>query len=151
MSPTLVSMTMNSTMISKTLNAPNFQALNVAIQGTSLSVDGMTLHGGLHIGIGGQIGEQSNMYSSPGDPLFWFIHGALDKVWDEWQRKNWAVRKSEIMGPDVIWGAPFNFFGDIPYTNITLDYLLQYPHFGANVTIGSIMDTTSSNLCYKYV
>lgn len=28
----------------------------------------------------------SNMYSSPGDPLFWLHHGKLDFEWNKWQQ-----------------------------------------------------------------
>jgi tyrosinase len=30
----------------------------------------------------------ADMYSSPADPLFWFHHGQLDKLWNDWQRKS---------------------------------------------------------------
>ncbi|TVY82856.1 Tyrosinase ustQ [Lachnellula suecica] len=91
------------------------------------------------------------MYSSPGDPLFYFIHAALDRIWDQWQRADWDTRKSEISGPDTMFAYPFNFFGDIPYTNITLDYPLHYDNFGDDVKISDIMDTAADNLCYQYV
>jgi tyrosinase len=35
---------------------------------------------------------------------------------------------------------PFNYFGDVPYHNVTLDFVLEYPEMGANVTIRQVMD-----------
>lgn len=46
---------------------------------------------------------------------------------------------------------PFNFFGDIPYTNITLDYSMQYLNFGDDVVIHDVMDIYADSLCYEYV
>lgn len=43
----------------------------------------MKLHAGLHIGIGGEVGDNADIYSSPSDPLFCFIHAALDKARNE--------------------------------------------------------------------
>ncbi|KAH6681514.1 hypothetical protein B0J14DRAFT_216635 [Halenospora varia] len=150
-SPQLVSQTMSAKNISDALNSANFFDFNINMQGKSMTVPGMNIHAGLHIGMGGQIGENSDMYSSPGDPTFWFIHGAIDQMWDKWQRACWSERKLDYSGPVEMFGYPFNFIGDFPYTNVTLDYKLNYPNFGANVTIRDVMDTAADNLCYKYV
>lgn len=149
-SPTLVTEVLSNANIATAMNSENFQEFNINIQGKSLEISGMRLHGGMHIGIGGQVGDEADMWSSPGDPFFWFIHGALDKLWDQWQRACWDTRKSEIMGPDAMYAYPFDFFGPIPYTNVTLDYELVYAHFGSNVKIGDVMDTRGGNLCYTY-
>lgn len=107
----------------------------------------------------------SNVYSSPGDPLFWLHHGGLDMMWNEWQRKgtkslnlyelvelinaaDWNTRKSDIGGPDTQWAYPFNFFGDIPYRNVTLDFVMNFGEFG-NTKIGDDMDI-QQQLCYRY-
>jgi tyrosinase len=68
----------------------------------------------------------ANMYSSPGDPLFWLHHSMIDHVWDQWQRKNFAVRSKDIGGPDTMWAYPYNYFDDIPYKNITLQRALNF-------------------------
>jgi tyrosinase len=149
-SPTLVAETLSDANIAAALASENFQEFNLNIEGYSFEVSGMRLHAGLHIGVGGQVGDEADMWSSPGDPIFWFIHGALDKLWNQWQRESWHVRKSEIMGPDTIFAYPFDFFGPIPYTNITLDYELEYEHFGSNVKIRDVMDIEGHNLCYTY-
>jgi tyrosinase len=149
-SPNLVDQALSDDNIHAALNSANFQELNLNIQRYSFEISGMRLHAGLHIGVGGQVGDEADMWSSPGDPVFWFIHAALDKLWDQWKRRDWAVRQSQIMGPDTIFAYPFDFFGPIPYTNITLDYELEFEHFGANIKIADIMDIQAPNICYIY-
>ena len=150
-SPELASLTLSATKISKALNSASFYDFNINMQGEGLDVAGMNIHSGLHLSVGGQIGETSDMFSSPGDPLFYLIHGAVDQIWDKWQRKSFATRKLDYIGPVEMYGYPFEFMGPKPYTNVTLDYQLSYPDFAANVTIRSVMDTAADNLCYKYV
>ncbi|KAI8189045.1 N-acetyl-6-hydroxytryptophan oxidase ivoB [Colletotrichum sp. SAR 10_75] len=96
----IITSALSDEVINRTLSAPSFDEFNLHIQGYSMQV--------------------ADMYSSPGDPVFYFIHGALDKIWNEWQRIDWPARKMDIGGPDVIWAYPFNFFGDVAYENITL-------------------------------
>lgn len=149
-STTFISSTLSNTNIQAAQDAKTYAEFNVRVQGSSFAVKDLTLHAGLHLGIGGQVGDASDMYSSPGDPLFYFIHSALDQRWDKWQRAKWSTRKMEIAGPDTNFAYPFNFFGDIPYKNITLDYSLSYPNFGSNITIRDVMDTEGGLLCYTY-
>jgi tyrosinase len=62
----------------------------------------------------------------------------------------WSTRKTDIGGPDTMWAYPYNWFGDVPYKNITLDFQLAYGQLGATVNISQVMDTTSGVLCYTY-
>lgn len=39
-----------------------------------------------------------NVYSSPGDPLFYLHHTYLDKVWWDWQNLNLSARLTDISG-----------------------------------------------------
>lgn len=63
---------------------------------------------------------------------------------------DWPARKTAIGGPDVAGAYPFNFFGDVPYRNVTLDDVLDMGRIGGNVTINRVMDTEASALCYTY-
>ncbi|KAI8208702.1 hypothetical protein KHU50_003803 [Colletotrichum sp. SAR 10_65] len=105
----IITSALSDEVINRTLSATSFDEFNLHIQGYSMQV--------------------ADMYSSPGDPVFYFIHGALDKIWNEWQRIDWPARKMDIGGPDIIWAYPFNFFGDVAYENITLQYPLSFPNF----------------------
>lgn len=65
---------------------------------------------------------------------------------------DWTSRRTDIGGPDTMWAYPFNFSGDVPYHNITLDFVLEYPEMGENVTINQVMDISQAPLgAYTYV
>jgi tyrosinase len=49
-----------------------------------------------------------------------------------------------------MWAYPYNFFGDIPYVNITLDYQLVYGELGAALNVSEVMDLEAGSLCYTY-
>ncbi|KAB5518049.1 hypothetical protein GE09DRAFT_978746, partial [Coniochaeta sp. 2T2.1] len=149
-SPWLITQTTNSSLLNWVLQATSHWDLDHRIEGLSLDVAGMTLHAGGHLGVGGMIGEMANMYSSPGDPLFYLHHAMLDKVWDTWQRKKWPARKTDIGGPDTMWAYPYNYFGDIPYKNVTLNTPLNYPLMGGTIKIDDVMDIRGGDLCYTY-
>ncbi|KAF4819289.1 N-acetyl-6-hydroxytryptophan oxidase ivoB [Colletotrichum siamense] len=146
----IITSALSDEVINRTLSATSFDEFNLHIQGYSMQVSGMTLHAGMHLGIGGAVGDVADMYSSPGDPIFYFIHGTLDKIWDEWQRMDWPARQMDIGGPDIIWAYPFNFFGDVAYENITLQYPLSFPNFSGNMTVAEVMGIQGGPFCYKY-
>ncbi|OAG01602.1 Di-copper centre-containing protein [Paraphaeosphaeria sporulosa] len=62
-------------------------------------------HGAGHGGVGGQM---TNLYSSPGDPLFYLHHTYLDKLWWEWQNLNLSARLTDISGTNkgILGGFP---------------------------------------------
>lgn len=47
---------------------------------------------------------------------------------------------------------PFNFNGDVPYTNITLNTVLNYQQLLGDsvVQIKDVMDTRKGRFCYRY-
>lgn len=63
---------------------------------------------------------------------------------------DWPNRSTEIGGPDTMWAYPYNFFGDIPYENITLDYQLVYGELGTTLSVSEVMDLEAGALCYTY-
>ncbi|KAH8657993.1 hypothetical protein BX600DRAFT_468500 [Xylariales sp. PMI_506] len=149
-SPWLVTQTLNSSVYDFTTSATTYFDLEHRSEGLSLAVEGITLHGGGHLGVGGDLGEMSNTYSSPGDPLFYLHHGGLDKMWNEWQRQNWTFRSVDIGGPDTQWAYPYNYFGDIPYQNVTLDFVMHFGEIDGDREIREVMDTQGGRYCYTY-
>ncbi|ROV97790.1 hypothetical protein VPNG_08645 [Cytospora leucostoma] len=149
-SPWLFTLSGNQSVIDWTLNATNFWHLDYYVEGISLSVYGMRVHAAGHMAIGGQIGEMSNIYSSPGDPLFYAHHGGIDWMWYNWQQADWPARKFDIGGPNVSWAGEYAYFGDKAYENITLDTPLYYDKMADTITVRDVMDTQSGPFCYVY-
>ncbi|KAG4438583.1 hypothetical protein IFR05_005958 [Cadophora sp. M221] len=150
-SPTLANLRLNSSVLAWVQQANDFALYDRRVQAIELNIPGIATHGGGHFSVGGAVGEMSEMYSSPGDPLFWMHHGMLDNMWNQWQRLNWSVRKSDIAGPDTMWAYPYNYFGNIPYTNITLQTPLAFGPLGSAVNISQVMDISCAPLgAYTY-
>ncbi|TDZ28233.1 N-acetyl-6-hydroxytryptophan oxidase ivoB [Colletotrichum spinosum] len=149
-SPTLAAGALSDEVVERALSSETYDAFNLHVQGYSFQVEDITLHAGMHLGIGGQVGENADMYSSPGDPLFYFIHGSLDKIWNDWQRRDWPARKTAIGGPDAMFAFPFDFFGTVPYENMTLQHPLSYPGFGKDMLVSEVMDIRGGPFCYEY-
>lgn len=49
-------------------------------------------------GHGGIGGEMNNVFSSPGDPLFYVHHANLDRIWRAWQARDLPGRLFEVDG-----------------------------------------------------
>lgn len=94
-------------------------------------------HGNILVRFGGEPSV------SPSALNFW------SQIADEFP--DWKNRKTDIGGPDVMYAYPYDFFGDVAYRNITLDYVLAYPYMADNITIADIMDIEGGTpLCYTY-
>ncbi|KAF2491927.1 Di-copper centre-containing protein [Lophium mytilinum] len=150
LSPSFASQKLNSAVVAKTLAGKTFQAFDIQVQGTT-TVEGITYHGGGHLGVGGDLGVIGDIYASPADPLFYLHHANLDRLWAKWEAVS-PYRLYEISGPDTQFAYPFNFFGDVPYENVTLDYQMFFGKLATGkpfVPIRSVMDISA--LCYKYL
>lgn len=58
-----------------------------------------------------------NVFSSPGDPIFYLHHTYLDKLWWDWQAQNLSARLVDITGrntPAMPIGFPPGFNGTFP-------------------------------------
>jgi tyrosinase len=158
--------------VSHVLDADSFYEFNIRAQG-GLMPDEITLHGSAHIAIGGNSGDIANVNSSPGDPLFYLHHANLDRVWEQWQAKGMShftvtyskhfhtananssiitapENRNDFFGPDNEWAYPFNFFRDIPYSNITSDWDLVYSGLSAGNKVRDLMHPQKGPLCYRY-
>lgn len=142
--------TLNTDTANFVLDASSYFEFEHRTEGLTLGVEGVSVHSGGHLGIGGMLGDMANTWSSTGDPIFWVHHCAIDRLWDIWQRKDWESRRSDIGGPDTQWAYPYNYFGEKPYTNVTLDFAMNFGDIGGMVNIGEVMDVQDSPLCLEY-
>ncbi|KAJ0270765.1 hypothetical protein COL940_011449 [Colletotrichum noveboracense] len=53
----IITSALSDEVINRTLSATSFDEFNLHIQGYSMQVSGMTLHAGMHLGIGGAVGD----------------------------------------------------------------------------------------------
>ncbi|KAH7142057.1 hypothetical protein EDB81DRAFT_843507 [Dactylonectria macrodidyma] len=151
-SPEFAISKLNQCIVDWTLEAEDFYEFDRRVQG-GVTTTSQGYHGGGHLGIGGDIGEMGDMYSSPGDPIFFLHHTNVDRLWDTWQHMDWPARRSDIGGPDTQYAYPFNFFGDRDYQNITLDYVMDFSSLILGrqyVTVKEVMDTQGGRFCYTY-
>ena len=44
----------------------------------------------------------NDLFTSPGDPLFWFHHAQVDRIWTIWQGQVLSTREAEIDGTITI-------------------------------------------------
>ncbi|OCL15161.1 Di-copper centre-containing protein [Glonium stellatum] len=131
-SPYFASQTLNSTVVASALAGKTFKDFDVVAQGRT-DVPGMTYHGGGHLSAGGDLGVIGDAYASPGDP---------------------SKREADISGPDTQFAYPFDFFGEIPYKNITLNYNMFFGNLTPGITwapIKNVMDISAGPLCYTYL
>lgn len=43
-------------------------------------------------------GYDNDIFTSPGDPLFWFHHAQVDRIWSIWQALDFKAREYAITG-----------------------------------------------------
>ncbi|KAF2744627.1 Di-copper centre-containing protein [Sporormia fimetaria CBS 119925] len=87
-----------------------------------------------HYAFGGDPG--GDFYSSPGDPLFWFHHGMVDRIWWIWQMQDPETRMGAL--PD---NPPAHDFVDLNWTAERADT------YDLNDSIGGY----GGRFCYIYV
>jgi len=100
------------------------------------------VHTGGHFTIGGDPG--GDIFTSPGDPMFWLHHGQIDRTWWIWQNQDLATRQNAIAGTITLDNDP-------PSRNGTLQ---DYINLGVNaptVQLKDVMSTLAGPLCYIYV
>ncbi|KAI5798769.1 hypothetical protein FPQ18DRAFT_366119 [Pyronema domesticum] len=87
-SPLVTNKALSFAAVNATLDAADFCSFDIA-------------HGGVHLGIGGELGTIADVYSSPGDPLFYLHHAQMDRLWWKWQQMDPERRLKDIAGPDT--------------------------------------------------
>ncbi|KAK7949525.1 Tyrosinase-like protein orsC [Apiospora saccharicola] len=108
--------------------------------------DGVSLHPGGHWGPGGLYGTMTDLFASPGDPVFWLHHSNLDRAWWSWQSRD-AARVYDISGPLV-----FFDYGNKAAGNVTLGSTVWngLGDFRKETTVEKVMHIQRGELCYIY-
>ena len=90
-----------------------------------------------HIGIGGVMND---IYGSPSDPTFHLHHGFVDRNFQTWQNRdaNNRLGSGGVDGQDASGKA------------VTLDYVLTMQGLRPDATVGDVINTQGSLLCYTY-
>ncbi|KAK7429634.1 hypothetical protein QQZ08_003829 [Neonectria magnoliae] len=143
---------LNQARVDWTLEAEDYYEFDVRVEG-GITVPTHGYHGGGHLGVGGDLGEVGDVYTSPGDPLFFMHHANMDRLWTKWQYQDWPARRRDIGGPDTQFAYPFAFFGDVDYKNVTLDYVMNFDKLipgRQHFKIRDVMDIEGGALCYSY-
>lgn len=94
-------------------------------------------HGAIHNVLGGDMIPGT----SPNDPLFFLHHGQVDRLWWQWQQVAPEVRNTEFTG---------NRYQNDDETIALISDELEFMGLGTNVTVGDVMTTQNSLLCYTY-
>jgi tyrosinase len=101
----------------------------------------MGVHGGGHF-VMGAIG--SDMFASPGDPVFYLHHGMIDRVWTIWQALDPVNRQYAISGTGTFLNSP-------PSPNVTLTDTLSWGILGPSMPVESAMSVFAGPFCYQYI
>ena len=105
-------------------------------------------HGAGHLSVGGDAGHMSDIYASPGDPLFYLHHTTIDHEWWKWQNVDPEARLKDATGPILPFGIPLG--SRTGGENITLDFMIGLAELAPMVPLRSVMDTEGDFLCYTY-
>lgn len=147
--PNYIETLVSNAKIATTLSQPDYVSFWRAAEGTWGSFTEVGQHGAGHAGVSGTM---LDVYSSPGDPVFYFHHGMLDKLWHQWQMLDKRKRLKEIGGPVASPQRPRLGLPPNPSTaNVTLDFEIEMGVMGETVAIKDLMYISGGVLCYEYV
>jgi tyrosinase len=132
----------NQTML--TINQPTFGHFARVMEGGP-SFEASGIHGGGHYGVGGTHGQMGDLYTSPGDPIFYMHHANLDRVWWSWQTRNLNARLTDISGPIKLMD-----YANAQAGNVTLDFQMSMGVLAPNTTVGDTMNIRGGYFCYDY-
>ncbi|RDW58940.1 tyrosinase family protein [Aspergillus mulundensis] len=102
------------------------------------------VHSGGHYTISGD--PAGDFFASPGDPVFYLHHSAIDRVFWTWQNLAPRERTFVVEGPTILPGL-----GIENPANATLDDVQYFDVLAEDRTIRELLDTTSGPFCYIYL
>lgn len=121
-------------------HSPDVASFQLNMQGVPGSGN-IGVHGGGHYTIGGDPG--ADVFTSPGDPIFYLHHGMIDRLWTIWQAADPKNRQDALAGTGTFLNFP-------PSPNVTLGDYIDVGVNGGPVQIRSLMSTVSGPFCYVY-
>ncbi|KAF2792362.1 Di-copper centre-containing protein [Melanomma pulvis-pyrius CBS 109.77] len=84
----------------------------------------------------------NDLFTSPGDPLFWFHHTQVDRIWTIWQGLDFSTREYALDGTITIINVP-------PSRNATLNDTMDF-EISPDIPIEAALSPTKNGLCYIY-
>ncbi|KAK7960653.1 hypothetical protein PG996_011296 [Apiospora saccharicola] len=84
-----------------------------------------------------------DVYNSPNDPMFWLLHGNVDRIWWMWQNLAPVERAFQIAGTRTMGNSP-------PSANATLDDMLEMGFNGEPSPLREHVSTVGGPYCYIY-
>ncbi|KAK4233430.1 Di-copper centre-containing protein [Achaetomium macrosporum] len=131
----------NATAIVNLLGQNNIADFQLTMQGIPGSGN-IGVHGGGHYTIGGDPAD--DVFSSPGDPVFYLHHGMIDLTWWVWQMLDFKHRRNQISGTQSLLNQPLS-------ANVTLDDTVDlYYTGGGPITMRELMSVNEGPFCYNY-
>ncbi|KAK1513109.1 hypothetical protein CTAM01_00505 [Colletotrichum tamarilloi] len=130
--------------LSNILQPQNVYDFQMQMQGVPGSGN-IGIHGGGHYSLGGDPGR--DVFTSPGDPVFYLHHSMIDRVWWMWQMLSPQERQ---YGATALSGTN-TFLDQPPSANTTMDDVLQYGWAGESLKIWDAMSTVAGPFCYVYL
>ncbi|KZL85207.1 tyrosinase central domain protein [Colletotrichum incanum] len=123
-------------------NVYDFQMQMQGVPGTG----SIGIHGGGHYALGGDPGR--DVFTSPGDPVFYLHHSMIDRVWWVWQ----MLSPQERQYGDIALSGTNTFLDQPPSANATMDDYLEYGYVGGEpLKIRDAMSTVAGPFCYVYL
>ncbi|KAH7069317.1 hypothetical protein FB567DRAFT_573808 [Paraphoma chrysanthemicola] len=130
-----------ASLILKNKNVADFQLNMQGVPGSG----NLGVHGGGHYSMGGDPGR--DVFTSPGDPLFYLHHGMIDRTWWIWQQLDRSTR----FGAQGVSGTN-TFFNQPPSADTTLNDIIDLGYAaGPPIKLGDLMSTTEGPMCYIYL
>lgn len=124
-------------------NSSDIGTFQGVMQGTAGSDSPLGVHGGGHFSFGDDPG--GDLFTSPGDPAFFFHHGQVDRLWWIWQNLDWEARNIAINGTSTFMNVP-------PSPEMKLTDLMNWGVLDnyQSKQIEDVHSTLSGPFCYVY-
>ncbi|KAJ8079235.1 hypothetical protein PM082_021735 [Marasmius tenuissimus] len=128
---------MSNDAVTNATSQPTFELFRIELEGWPVTQTAKP-HDSVHFAVGG---DMADVYSAPGDPIFFLHHANVDRIWWEWQMADPESRLYEVFGRTTV---------DPPYRDATLDFPLP-SGLAPLIDLASVMDIRNQFLCYVYV